>query len=735
MLNKKGWIIVVILVVLVIGLSNAVVYLLAKRTSSPSISPSSTQPVTVWFDPNPVPPNDNSMWIWHVYVKAGPKDVIFSSVVRDRYNGDRHLDQKPFTVNLTDGRLPAGETWGFGEGFPVQAVTHGIYDFKGKTSDGKDFQISARVDYSQTPSPTTKSNVITEIYDFENEPTVLPYGFQTIMGAGILGATSEVRSKYEIDSTMAHSGAKSLKLSSDVNTTYWYGILKPIPANCDGITLSYSVKGNNIRKEQNPSNSCFIGFGFYDTLKIVESRINSYNGTFDWTQGELRLNSTDLKSARDKVYTVYFCIAFNLSGELWIDNLKFEYTPIPGQTLSPMTTQITSQTPSLTTKSNIITEIYDFENKDIALDDFEIEKGPGNLDMGKTWSKFEIDSTTAYTGTNALKISGNISTNLWYVIKKPIVINYDDIRCSFAIKGNNISPVGSACFVGYIITDSNGIKPLWTPIFQGTFDWTMCYWELDSNQLKSFRDSNAKVEFNIVLFKPGGLWIDNLKFEYTLLPGQTYTPTPKTPLPKPTEANTSGPATTTINIPKPGDIIETYDFENQSERLPTGFRVSMGARVPPVNSNDDVLCKYGIDSEVSHTGAKCFKISADANTNYWYFFVKPISKYYDNISVSYYIKGDNINAGRNPMPTCYIGFIITQGDGTRKSLTRNFGGTFDWYQFQDTITSAELKDLREKNIKIEARIEFYIAFYVSGDFWIDDLIFDYTPLPMPTASP
>ena len=178
------------------------------------------------------------------------------------------------------------------------------------------------------PTATATRNVTIEFYDFENQPVALPRGFGASQGATLGSTTKEVWSKYEIDSTVAHSGTKSLKLSSDSSMTRWYIIQRQIPTSSyKEITVSYFVKGNNIRKE-GQFNSCYVGFLFTDSSGNTKFNINSYIGTFDWRYGDLRLTSDVLKSLSDSGSKIDFSIFLNLSGEFWIDDLKFEFVPL-----------------------------------------------------------------------------------------------------------------------------------------------------------------------------------------------------------------------------------------------------------------------------------------------------------------------------------------------------------------------------------------------------------------------
>jgi hypothetical protein len=187
----------------------------------------------------------------------------------------------------------------------------------------------AQKEWSRTTlSPTPTRVGIVEPFDFENQQTAIPNGFGADLGT-LTNAPNEVWSKYEIDSAVFHSGAKSLKLSSDISTTRWYKIAKTIPSNYNEVFVSYFAKGNNIRKEGDQFDTCYIGFVLTDSGGTRNyDRTNSYGGTFDWRYGEIRLSADQLRSLRDGGSSIEFRIACFKSGEFWVDDLRFEFSPL-----------------------------------------------------------------------------------------------------------------------------------------------------------------------------------------------------------------------------------------------------------------------------------------------------------------------------------------------------------------------------------------------------------------------
>jgi hypothetical protein len=184
-----------------------------------------------------------------------------------------------------------------------------------------------KIEYTALAS--SPSNITTETYDFENQTTALPSGFQAVIGAQTSPVSDNtVTSVYEIDNTVFYSGNSSLKLSGDNNTTDWYNIGKQILTNYESIYITYTVKGNDISREGSQFQDCYIGLIFTDSSGNKTVKKVSYGGTFDWSKGELRLSDAELQSIRDSGSRVDIAIFLDIPGQLWIDDLKIEYTPL-----------------------------------------------------------------------------------------------------------------------------------------------------------------------------------------------------------------------------------------------------------------------------------------------------------------------------------------------------------------------------------------------------------------------
>lgn len=176
---------------------------------------------------------------------------------------------------------------------------------------------------TSTPSPTPLPPKIIELYDFETETTLPPFGF--VESDGAWTGKSPILSELQIDDTTSHSGNKSLKISGDKNTKYWAILIKPILPLYKSIEVSYFVKGNNIRKEGDQFENCYVGFIVDHISGETEFLVKGYDGTFPWTQDVARITERKLKSYYDEGSSIVFAIFLSMSGEFWIDDLKFVY--------------------------------------------------------------------------------------------------------------------------------------------------------------------------------------------------------------------------------------------------------------------------------------------------------------------------------------------------------------------------------------------------------------------------
>jgi formylglycine-generating enzyme required for sulfatase activity len=207
---------------------------------------------------------------------------------------------------------------------------------------------------TSTPTPI----IVEELYDFENEKGDLPFGFVEDVGA--TNSNSQyILSNYKIDDQVSHSGKKSLKLYGDKKATVWAIIQRPILPNYKSIEVSYYIKGNNIHKEGTQWDNCFVGFIISESNLERKLIVNRYGNTFNWERGSITLNERDLQSINENNGSIEFVMLLSMTGEFWVDDIKFTYE-IPPQT--EQTNLKASNTPN-----SLPTRITDSKGVEMAL--------------------------------------------------------------------------------------------------------------------------------------------------------------------------------------------------------------------------------------------------------------------------------------------------------------------------------------------------------------------------------
>jgi len=175
-----------------------------------------------------------------------------------------------------------------------------------------------------TNTPTITPIIEIEFFDFEDQDSTIPNGFSKRVGAFIGSGKNNI---IELDNAKAHSGEKSLKISSNDKTIVWNSVAKQIPTDLQSVVVSYYVKGNNILREGDQFDNCYVGFMSKDNKGNKEFHTNSYKDlyTFDWTYGEIQLIPEKLQYLRDNGFNVELLIFCSVSGEFWIDDLQIMY--------------------------------------------------------------------------------------------------------------------------------------------------------------------------------------------------------------------------------------------------------------------------------------------------------------------------------------------------------------------------------------------------------------------------
>ena len=91
-----------------------------------------------------------------------------------------------------------------------------------------------------------------------------------------------------------------------------------IPQISSMLCVEYSIRGENIHKEGNQFNNCYVGFIYMDASGNRQFCINSYDGSFNWQQDTLQMNTEELGAS-----SIQFLIFLSKSGTLWVDDVVF----------------------------------------------------------------------------------------------------------------------------------------------------------------------------------------------------------------------------------------------------------------------------------------------------------------------------------------------------------------------------------------------------------------------------
>jgi len=153
--------------------------------------------------------------------------------------------------------------------------------------------------------------------DFEEFDNGVPKFMNRTIGSSIgIGDKSNVISQ---DSHVFQEGKKSLKIFADSSAVNFYCIGNSIPDGLKKISVSFSVRGENLRREGNQFGDCYIGFTYKNSNGNYISRVNSYGGTFGWKTETINL---DVKN--EEASEIEFSIFQGISGTMWIDDVKFQ---------------------------------------------------------------------------------------------------------------------------------------------------------------------------------------------------------------------------------------------------------------------------------------------------------------------------------------------------------------------------------------------------------------------------
>ena len=147
-----------------------------------------------------------------------------------------------------------------------------------------------------------------------------PQGVPMYMNVRV-GATSGYGQRVSTvsrDCEIKTEGSSSLRIDGDVDTDLWNSLYLDVPQDIEVLDVTYDVRGENIHREGNQFDNCYVGFIYMDPEGNRQFTLNSYEDSFDWKQDSLQLNLSEQCASG-----VQFIIFMSKSGTLWIDDVVF----------------------------------------------------------------------------------------------------------------------------------------------------------------------------------------------------------------------------------------------------------------------------------------------------------------------------------------------------------------------------------------------------------------------------
>lgn len=162
------------------------------------------------------------------------------------------------------------------------------------------------------PTPEPVRNV-----DFETWIDGVPQCMKKGVGATSRGLGGTAQCVQDTD--IVFQGHASLRCSGHAQTTIWPCLQQNVPVGVKTIQVDYAVKGQDLRREGHQFNSCYVGFMYRDQAGSKHFEIKSYRGTFDWQEDTVTL---DCQHKNDIQFTIFS----NISGDFWVDDIRFTVT-------------------------------------------------------------------------------------------------------------------------------------------------------------------------------------------------------------------------------------------------------------------------------------------------------------------------------------------------------------------------------------------------------------------------
>ena len=123
--------------------------------------------------------------------------------------------------------------------------------------------------------------------------------------------------KVFLDSRSPFEGKACLCLSGNADTTVWRCVKLPLAVKAGKVSISWAVRGKDIRQEGAQFDNAFVGLILTDREGRRRFQVRSYSGSFDWTR-----DSLDLELDPRSTASAEFCVFLSESGELGLDDLR-----------------------------------------------------------------------------------------------------------------------------------------------------------------------------------------------------------------------------------------------------------------------------------------------------------------------------------------------------------------------------------------------------------------------------
>ncbi|MCK4506322.1 MAG: hypothetical protein KAW14_11970 [Candidatus Aegiribacteria sp.] len=153
-------------------------------------------------------------------------------------------------------------------------------------------------------------------YSFDDFDDGLPRHIQLSIGA--TSGSGQLYSIISQDCDIKTNGISSLRMEGSIDTDCWYALSQYVPQNTGTLCVEYNIRGENIHREGNQFDNCYVGFIYRDSHGNRHFCTNKYDGSFAWKQDSLQLNIEELDAS-----SIQFFIFLSKSGTIWIDDVVF----------------------------------------------------------------------------------------------------------------------------------------------------------------------------------------------------------------------------------------------------------------------------------------------------------------------------------------------------------------------------------------------------------------------------